>query len=133
MPIQLDLPTAWKRAPYIRELVFIGPDWRGETMRLEIRNREGDQGVPLIALDNVTSGQGIAVTYDPAFPVPNSDDTAGASILRIRINETTLENLPYNTPYEAEYDFRYDLHIGTGSAKQVVTYGAFPLRPGVTL
>ena len=133
MAIKIDLPPASKRTPYSRELVVIGPDWTDEAFRMELRNEPGDQGTPLVALDKVTSGQGIIVSYDPEFPVPNSEETAGATILNIRINETTLEGLPYTTPSRAELDLHYDIHLGAGSTKQVLFFGELPIRPGVTL
>lgn len=133
MATTIPLPEADKRAPYDRTVTFIGPDWSGQAMRMEIRNRPGDQGSPLVGLDVSSVGQGLSATLDPAFPIPRTDLTAPATDVRIRINETTLEGLAYGTPYDQPVRLVYDLHVGSGAAKRVVASGPFVISPGVTL
>lgn len=137
MAVKLDLPPAWKRVPYDEEIVFVGPNWAGETMKMEVRNLPGDTGDPLIpALENVSSGQGLTATYDPAFevfPANGEPFTAPASTIRIRINESTLEALSLGSPSDQPVTTYYDIHVGTGSAKKLIAHGKLPIPPGVTV
>lgn len=137
MALKFDLPPAWKRVPYDEELVFIGPNWSGQPLRMEVRNTPGDTGSALFpALEAVSSGQGLTATYEPSFevfPANGEPFTAPATRLAIRINETTLEGLSLGTPYDQPITAYYDIHVGTGSAKKLVAYGKLPIPPGVTL
>lgn len=133
MAARLDL-TAWKRTPYGEDIAFIGPDWTGDDLKMEIRNLPGDTGDPLVSLARVSgSGEGLSTDYDPAYPVPRTTTTAPATILTIRVNETTLEGLLPAAPTSAPLQLFYDVHVGNGSAKRVVIQGTFTISPGVTL
>lgn len=136
MAVKFDLPPAWKRVPYSAEFVFIGPNWAGQPIRMEVRNAPGDVGEPLVGLSNVASGEGVVATYEAAFEVtpPKGDPfTAPATRLAIRINETTLEAVSLGTPYDHPVSTFYDIHVGTGSAKTLIMHGKLPIQPGVTL
>lgn len=133
MSVRLDLPPAWKRTPYNETVAFIGLDWTDDDLKMEVRNRPGDTGEPVIALARVASGEGLSTAIDPAYPVPRTSVTAPATILTIRINETTLEALTPSSPTSAPVELFYDLHVGNGVAKRVTIYGRFVITPGVTL
>ncbi len=133
MPARLDI-TAWKRTPFNDEIVFIGPDWTGQDLRLEVRNQPGDTGEPLIRLDRVTTtGEGLSTTLDPAYPVPRTTVTAPATVLRVRVNKATLEALYTSSRTSDDLTLHYDLHVGNGTAQRVEMHGLFIIKPGVTL
>lgn len=105
-------------------------------MRMEIRNEPGDTGAPIVGLDDVSSGEGLTPTYDPAFDVNVTGSepfTAPATRVQIRINESTLEAISLSTPASKPLDAFYDIHVGAGAAKRLIAHGEFTIPPGVTL
>lgn len=134
MSVRLDLPPAWKRTPYADSVIFIGVDWSADDLKMEVRNLPGDTGAAVISLSRVTgTAEGLTTTYEPAYPVPDTDLTAPATEIFVRINETTLEGLLVGTPTSAPLQLFYDLHVGNGTAKRVAMHGIFTINPGVTL
>lgn len=126
---------AAKRAPFDDTIPVMAIDYTGAVLAMEIRNEPGDQGDPLATLGaSVGGGQGLSLEWDPDYPDPETEIPDGATIIRIRINETTLEGLPYASDPAADRRFYYDLHLTpAGGKKFVFCAGAFVVSPGVTL
>lgn len=133
MAVNLDL-AAFKRVPFVEEIVVLGPDYTGAIFAMHLKNRPGDTGTPLVILNAATAGtEGISVVYNAAYVFNDAGDTAPASIITVQIDQATLEALPLNQPTEKPLVLAYDMHVQpTGDFRQVVCYGTFTIYPGVT-
>ncbi len=127
--------VADKRVPFDETIPEMGMDDSGATAAMEIRVEPGAQGSALVSLGmSSNGGEGIAITYDDEYPDPETDELDGASIVRIIINETTLEGLSYNADPSKPLVLYYDIHLTpSGSKKFIFCAGAFIINPGVTL
>ena len=127
--------VAPKRVPFDDTIPMMGLDYSGATPAMEIRPEPGDSGTALVSLGASTSGsQGIVVTWDAGYPDPDGIMDDGASIVRIIINETTLEGLAYGADPADDVVLHYDLHLTpSGGKKFVYCSGTFTVSPGVTL
>lgn len=127
--------VAFKRVPFVDDVVILGPDYTGAAFAMHIRSRNGDTGTPLISLSNASAGtQGISVTYDASYIYNDAGDEAPASLILIQIDEATLEALSLNNPTEKPVDLVYDLHVTpSGGVKRVELYGQFTIYPGATI
>jgi hypothetical protein len=130
--------TANKRVPFDQTIALMNWDLSGSTLRMEIRNEPGNQGSPLIpALTNQTPPtQGLSVTWDADYPDPDGVLPNGASLIRIMIDETTLEGLSYAVDPSKPLPLDYDIHASRSSpsiTKFVFCGGDFFIDPGVTL
>lgn len=127
--------VAFKRVPFVDDVVILGPDYTGAAFAMHIRSRNGDTGTPLISLSNASAGtQGISVTYDASYIYNEAGDEAPASLILIQIDEATLEALSLNNPTEKPVDLVYDLHVTpSGGVKRVELYGQFTIYPGATI
>ena len=136
MATVFDFPlVAFKRVPFDGTIARLGEDLSGATPRMEIRPEPGGSGTALVALDASTAGsQGIAITYDADYPDPDGLMADGASMVRIIINETTLEALSLGSPASSDVVLHYDIHLTpSGGTKFVLCSGTFTIKPGVTL
>lgn len=97
---------------FLDETVFDGFDYSAATFTLEIRRYRDASGSPLVALTNAAANaQGISCTVvvTDGWPV---------STVRTRINETTIEGLPFSSPRGGDVALQYALDIaGGGHAK----------------
>jgi hypothetical protein len=129
--------SADKRVPFVDDVVFIGPSWVGAAFLMHVRNNPGDTGSPLIALTAATAGtQGISVTFDATYDyvLDGVSFSEPASILKIQIDEGTIEALTLGTPCDKELTLAYDLHVTpSGGIKARELYGQFIINPGVTI
>lgn len=136
MAADLDIP-AFKRVPFDDDVAIIGENLTGATFSMQIRAHPGDAGTALVSLANAAPPtQGVSVTYNPAYQYQDGASlvTAPASLIRICIDEATLEGLSLGTPYDEPVDLFYDLHATpVGGTKRVLFGGKFPLNPGVTI
>lgn len=136
MTARLDIP-AYKRVPFDDDVPIIGENLTGATFAMHIRSHPGDTGTPLVSLANAAApSQGVSVTYNAAYQYQDGAEliTAPASLIRICIDEVTLEALSLGTPYDEPVDLHYDLHTTpSGGAKRVQFGGNFILKPGVTI
>ena len=131
--------SAFKRVPFggatgNGDIAVIGVNWSAATFRMEVRNLPGDSGTALVTLTNASAGsQGISATYDAKYPLPDGRGTAPTTIIRIQIDEATLEALALATPANEPLALHYDLHATpSGEPKRVVCFGTFTIKPGVT-
>lgn len=125
MPGSLDL-TVFRWQPAKLQLDFVGYDFTGEAFKAEVRAYRDAPDPALISLDTVASpGQGISVSVVTTDGIPTST-------VEIRINETTLEGLPFTNPRGTDFTAVWDLVIGSGSAKKRWVEGAFIVHGGST-
>jgi hypothetical protein len=104
-------------------------DLSGAAMRLQIRTRPDAAGSALIDLGVVgtSSAQGIRI-FDPVVVDGHDTTTIG-----IRVNETTMEGLPFPADRGADLKLFWDLHVTpAGGLKQRWMAGDFIVRAGVT-
>ena len=124
----LNLPLGQKRTPFVESIAFTGLDFTGATFLMHFRNQPGDTGTPVISLANAVAGsQGLSVAVATSGGVPTST-------LTIRIDEATMEGLPFAAPTSEYLILHYDLHITpSGGTKRVWLRGLFYVDPGVTI
>lgn len=132
--------VADKRVPWggIRgdgDIVVLGVDWSAGTFKMEVRAEPGDSGTPLVTLANAAAGaQGISASYDAGYMHPTTKAAVGATIIRPQINETTIEALALAADPARAVAAHYDIHATiSGMGKFVLAYGAFSIKPGVTI
>lgn len=111
--------------PFKHIIEFQRVDLVGMDARLQVRSRFDQAGLPLIDLVVTPSGEGISI-YAGTAPGMTSTN------VEIRINETTIEGLPFADPRGGEWRGVWDLHVGTGVTKKRWLQGAFVVRPGAT-
>lgn len=124
-----------KRVPFDDDIVLLGVNYSAAAFAMEIRNEPGDQGAALVTLGTTAApAQGISCAYNAGFVDPETGVVVGASLIRIRINEATLEGLPYDSDPAEPRTYYYDLHVTpSGGKKYVFCAGSFVVQPGVTL
>lgn len=126
---------AYKRVPFDQTIAWMVADYSGAAPSMQIRSEPGDTGTPIISLGASVSGaQGVVVSYDADFPDPEGVVPNGASLIRIIIDETTLEALSLGSPTAEDVVLHYDLHLTpTGEKKFLASAGTFTISPGVTI
>ncbi len=127
-PLKVD-----KRVPFDDTLPIIGVDLSSATFVMQVRALPGDTGTPMLDLATIAApAQGLSASYDTAFLYGGT--TVPATILRIIINETSLEALALGTPHEQPLTLHYDMHVTPSPGKKsVLLAGRFIINPGVTL
>lgn len=125
--------VANKRVPFDDTIAEMWVDYTGATPLMEIRTEPGDSGTPLVSLGaSASGGEGIEITYDDDYPDPDGEDP-GATIVRILIDEATIEGLSYGADTADRVTLYYDIHLTpVGEKKFVFARGAFTIDPGVT-
>jgi hypothetical protein len=139
-PPQIDI-VASKRVPFDDIIAEMLVDYSDATPLMELRTLPGAQGDPVESFGvSVAGAEGIEITYDEDYTDPDPDsptygEDIGASIIRIIIDEATLEALSYAAKPEQRAEYYYDIHLDPdGSAKKFVfCRGKFIVDPGVTL
>lgn len=131
-PPRIDI-AAQKRVPFDDTISIMWQDYSDATPLMHVRTEPGDGGTPLISLGpSSEGGEGIELTYDPAFVDPDGGDP-GATIVRIIIDEATLEGLDYGADPASPVELHYDIHLTPASGKKFVFCGGrFVIHPGVT-
>ena len=135
MAAKIDITVISKRVPWIDDLAVEGADYSSATFKMEIRQKPGDSGSPIVTLGNAAAGsEGISCTYNTAYVDPETGETYPASVILFQINEATMEGLGLGNPTASAVECSYDLHVTpSGGSKFVLCYGAFNYSPGVTL
>jgi hypothetical protein len=111
--------------PFKHVIEFQRLDFLGKDARIQVRRNFDRSGPPLIDLGIVASGEGITIS-------PGSAPDMISTNVEIRINETTIEAMPFTNPRGGEWHGVWDLHIGTGAAKRRWLQGPFIIKPGAT-
>lgn len=109
-PGKLDLPLLrWQ--PFKFTVDFVGYDFTGATFKAEFRAFRDAPDPALISLSNASSpSQGISVSAATTGGVTTST-------VEIRIDEATIEGLPFTNPRGTDFEMVWDL---------VITGGGFP-------
>lgn len=118
--------TVFRWQPAKLQLDLVGFDFTGSAMKAEIRQFRDAPDPALISLTDASSpAQGISVSVSTTDGVPTST-------VEIRINETTIEGLPFTNPRGTDLELVWDLVIGSGAAKQRWVEGKFIVHGGST-
>jgi hypothetical protein len=131
--------AAFKRVPLVYSTFIAGVDLTAAAFFCHIRQRFGDNGLPIITLSNAAAGaQGVSATYIPALTYydcySRKDITVPATVITLRIDEATLEAVPLANPTNQPLQLVYDVHnTPTGADKYVAYGGDFYLFPGSTI
>ncbi len=135
--------------PFVQSLTFKGVDLSGASYAMHIRLYPDAPGSPLVNLAVVGSSnaQGIYPVYADTntvnahiaegrlSAVPDGmvgSDSLALTVIQIRVNETTMEALPYPAERGKDNSLAYDLHVTpSGRDKQVWLRGPFTVEAGV--
>lgn len=156
-PFRLDLAgDRW--VPFIATLPFGNIDLTGATFAMHVRAVADVTGSPLVNLTTVTtaSAEGVRLIdattatlaahlaagridaipsgINPATGVAYaSTDSVAVSRVGIRINETTMEGLPFPDERGDSSEMVWDLHVTpSGGVKEKYAGGIFTVRAGAT-
>jgi hypothetical protein len=133
----------------IRTFNFVGLDFTGATFLSNVRLEPDAPGAPLVLLNNAAAGaeglrlvgvwtQTIQQHIDAGriHSVPphyKLTDTVPLSTVEMRVNETTMEGLPYPGERGDDATLAWDIHITpTGGVKDKYLGGNFVVRAGAT-
>lgn len=133
----------------IRTFSFVDRDFTGATFLTHVRLKPDATGSPLVTLNNAAStaeGWSLVGVYTSTIAahiaagrlseVPPGyalTDTVPLSQVRMRINETTMEGLPYPGERGEDATLSWDFHITpTGGLKDKYIGGDFIVRAGAT-
>ena len=105
--------TAQRGVSFIDRTAYFGFDYRDATFTVEVRRYRDQSGAPLLALTNAAANaQGVSVEYREVDGVP-------LSIVQTRINETSVEGLPFTSPRGGNVELQFAQDIaGGGHIKQ---------------
>lgn len=145
LPIVADRWTA-----FTKTLSFIGIDWTDAVFAAQVRTEPDVSGPPLVDLATVgtSAAEGVHLIYagsdtiDAHVAAGRLDDVpegfAGTdaallSQVGIRINEATMEGLPFPAERGDDLQLAWDLHITpAGGLKEKWLEGRFTVHAGVT-
>lgn len=134
----------------IRTMTFVGYDFTDAVFAMQVRLTGDAGGSPLIDLATVTtsSAEGVRLIYGGTDTIANhitagrlsgvpsgyeSTDSVALSHVGIRINETTMEGLPFPSERGDNAELAWDMHITpSGGIKDKWIGGKFTVRAGVT-
>lgn len=134
----------------VRSLSFVGEDFTDAVFAMQVRRTADTIGTPLVSLTTVETSASEGVRLDYAGTdtianhitegrledVPNGFDAADSialSVVSFRINETTMEGLPFPDERGDDAVLAWDLHITpSGELKDKYLGGTFTVRAGVT-
>jgi len=121
------LPAINRWTPWKVSIDFVGFDLTGGTFRAQWRPFLDQSGDPLIDLQEADSpAEGISVSVVTVEGVPTST-------LELRIDETTIEGLPFTSPRGGDLELVWDIHITTTDLpKWRALQGASPIKAGST-
>lgn len=134
----------------IRTFSFVGLNFTGATFIAQVRLYPDASGSPLVDLATVTlsTAEGIRLIYGGTDTVANhiaagrletvptgytSASSVALSQVGFRINETTMEGLPFPEERGNDAVLAWDMHITpSGGIKDKYLGGTFTVRAGVT-
>lgn len=124
------LPLGGRRwEAYVKTLRFAGVDLTGATFLMDLRLYRNAPGAPALALRTVTNGNAEGLRLVAVEQV----DGRPVSVVSIKINETTIEGLPYIGEAGADAVLVYDLQVDRpGGYKRVWLEGEFWVLAAVT-
>jgi hypothetical protein len=116
--------------PCVRTIRLVGIDLTGIAQRMQIRLGGDVPGAPLVDLQSVSNSQAQGLWLKSVAP-----DELGrlVSTVIVRINETTIEGLPYVGEFGTATLLAYDWQVTISGDKRRLAKGPFPiLGDGVT-
>lgn len=142
----------------IRTHAYVGLDFTSAVFSAHVRAVPDTSGTPLVNLATVVSSavEGVRLVYagsatitahiaaarllvvppgtNPATGLPYAaGDTVTLSQVGIRVNETTMEGLPFPQELGEDALFYWDMHITpSGGIKDKYCGGTFTVRAGIT-
>jgi hypothetical protein len=133
----------------IRTFTFVGKDFTGASYLSHIRLTKDDSGAPLVTLADAAAGaEGLhligvftatvqahidAGRLDVVPPGYTLTDTVTLSQVSFRVNETSMETLPFPGERGNDATLQWDLHITpSGGIKDKYVGGDFVVRAGAT-
>jgi hypothetical protein len=150
MRAKLDL-EADRWTPFIHSLVFIGVDLTGAAYAMHVRATKDVSGTPLASLATAAAGaEGVRTIYAGSATIadhiaaarmlpderPQSfelTDVVMLSEVGIRVNEATMEAMPWPGVRGNDLTAYWDLHVTpSGGVKEVYAAGKFIVRAGAT-
>lgn len=119
--------TVYRWQPAKLTVDFVGLDFTGAAFKSEVRAYRDAPDPALISLSDASSpSQGISVTVATTDGVPTST-------VEIRIDEATIEGLPFTNPRGTDFEAAWDLVITpSGGSKTRWLEGKFTVRGGAT-
>lgn len=152
-----NLPLAGDRqTPFFETLIFLGLDLTSAVFKLQVRDRKDGGAVRADLATVTTTAEGVRLLYggtdtianhitagrleevpsgtNPATGLPyTAADSVEMSQVTFKINETTMEAMPFGTETGDDLEIFWDLHVTpSGGLKQVYLEGTFTVRAGVT-
>jgi hypothetical protein len=150
-PAAVDL-NGDRYVPFIETIPVLEEDLTGATFKMQVRDRKdgGTLRADLLTVGSMAS-EGVTLVYAGTDTVTNhitagrldqedadalglvGADNLEMSVLGIRINETTMEAMPFAVEIGDDVELYYDMHITpSGGNKDLWFGGAFTVRAGVT-
>ena len=121
--------SADRWTPFVRTMAFEGDDLTGADFRMQVRlypNAPGEPEVDLLTVSTLAA-EGIKLVG-----VTGTGDAA-VSTISIRINETTIEGLPFPGEPGTDTTLSWDLIVTpAGGLKERWLFGDFIVQAGVT-
>lgn len=137
--------------PFVRTLALFEVDLSGATFAMQVRDRK-DGGTVRADLATVTTvAEGVRIINSGTDSIAGhiaagfitleqaedagytTTDTVALTLLGIRINESTMEAMPFGTEVGDDWVGYWDMHITpSGGTKEVWLYGTFTVRAGAT-
>ncbi len=124
LPVEIEL-RAFRGVPFVDVTQFVGQNYSDAYFRIEVRRYRDEGGEPLFVLESQPNplSEGISLQMGEVDGVISSN-------VQIRINETTLEALPFTSPRGGEFVCQYALDVtGGGFGKHRRMQGPLIVEP----
>lgn len=136
--------------PFVETWQFEGEDWTGATFAMQVRLFNDAPGDPLLSLETVTTAaaEGVRLVYAGTATVDAhiaagrlnevpeglaSEDSLALSLVGVRINETSMEAMPFPGERGDNATLAWDLHVTpAGGLKSKLLGGHFTVLSGAT-
>lgn len=120
--------SADRQTPFVCTLTFQGIDLTDAVMKAQVRDRKDGGTVRAdLALVTMANTEGLRLLSAGAV------DGVMTSLVYLRINEATMEAMPFGTEIGDDLGLWWDMHITpSGGVKENYLHGAFTVRAGVT-
>lgn len=115
--------------PFARTIRFEGFDLTEADLRMQVRLYANQRGLPLIDLtmQSTLSAEGIKLV------MVEQENGVSVSTIALRINESTMEGLPFSGELGTDSRLAWDMHVTpAGALKERWLFGDFVVVAGVT-
>lgn len=137
-----------RQTPFLRTLTFLRIDFTGAVFKMQVRDRKDGGAVRADLATVVTTAEGVKLVYGGTATIAAhiaagrltavpagfaSGDNVALSTVTIRINEATMEAMPFGTEVGDDLELYHDFHVTpSGGTKEVYLEGPYIVRAGVT-